>query len=108
MQGDIKSRNLPVIVGEDDHYIQPSKLGASHDRHVDGSDSLGLIEQEATPGRGRRTASSGHVSRDRSLADLEAELEEFAVNPRRAPKCVGAAHLTNYLTNFAIYRWTVV
>jgi hypothetical protein len=32
---------------------------------------------------------------DRGLADLDAELEELAVNPRCAPERVGAAHLTN-------------
>ena len=95
MQGDIKSHNLPAIVGQDDHYIQQPKRCGSHDKHVDGSDTLGLIEQEATQGRGRPTASSHHVLGDRCLADLDAELEEFAVNPRRAPERVGAAHLTN-------------
>ena len=52
MQGDIKSHNLPAIVGQDDHYIQQPKRCGSHDKHVDGSDTLGLIEQEAMPGRG--------------------------------------------------------
>jgi hypothetical protein len=58
MQGDIKSHNLPAIVGQNEHYIQQPKRCSSHDKHVDGSDTLGLIEQEATPGRGRRTASA--------------------------------------------------
>ncbi len=38
---------------------------------------------------------SGHVSRDGRLTDLEAELEEFPVNPRCAPEWVLRAHLPN-------------
>ena len=40
---------------------------------------------------------------DRGLADLGAELEQLAVDPGRAQERIGAAHLTNQLTNFALH-----
>jgi hypothetical protein len=103
MQGDIKSQNLPAIVGQDDHYIQQPKRCASHDKHLDPGDTLGLIEQEATSGRWRRAAFSGHVLGDRAMADLDAQLEELAMDPGRPPKRVGDVPLPNQIPNFVIH-----
>jgi hypothetical protein len=40
------------------------------------------------------------------LADLDTELEKFAVGPRRAPERVCYAHLPNQFTNFSMYQWS--
>jgi hypothetical protein len=40
----------------------------------------------------------------RRLADLDAELENFAVDPRRAPERVGGVHLPSQITSLAINR----
>jgi hypothetical protein len=45
-----------------------------------------VIPQEGAPGRGRRTSSSHHILGDRSLTDLDAELEQLAMDPRRTPE----------------------
>jgi hypothetical protein len=37
------------------------------------------------------------------LADLDAELEQFTVDPGRTPERVGDAHLPNQIPNFAIH-----
>jgi hypothetical protein len=36
------------------------------------------------------------------LADLDTELEQFAVDPARTPERVGDAHLPNRISNLAI------
>jgi len=36
------------------------------------------------------------------LADLDAELEQLTMNPRRTPERVGAAYLPDYFTSLAI------
>src|SRR5208283_4717491 len=46
-----------------------------------------------------------HVLRDGRLADLDAELEQFAVDPECAPERVGAAHLPDQIPNLAIHCW---
>ena len=44
-----------------------------------------------------------HVFGDRGLADVDPELEQFAVNARRAPQRVGQAHFADQLANFQGY-----
>jgi hypothetical protein len=68
-----------------------------------GGDADCLVAQEATPCRRRPSDWSHHVLCDRSLADLKAELQELAVDARRTPEWVGAVHLPDQITNFAIY-----
>jgi hypothetical protein len=45
---------------------------------------------------------SRHVLGDGRLADLDAELQQLAVDARRTPERVGAAHLSDQITNLAI------
>ena len=40
-----------------------------------------------------------HVFGDRGLPDIDAELEEFAVDARRAPEHVGDTHVANELSD---------
>jgi hypothetical protein len=84
--------------------IQQPKRCGRHNEHIDRSNALGLIAQKAAPGLRRRTSSLHHVLGDRRLADLDAELEKFAVDPRRAPEWVGGVHLPNQITSLAIHR----
>jgi hypothetical protein len=55
------------------------------------------------PSRRRPTPSSHHVLSDCGLADLNAELAQFAMDPRRTPKRVGDVHLPNQVSNLASY-----
>jgi hypothetical protein len=103
MFGDGRVNDSPALVGEDDRNVEQPKRCGRHDEHVDGRDAFGVIPQEGAPGRGRSTSSSHHVPGDRRLADLDTELEKFAVGPGRAPERVCYAHLPNQFTNFSMY-----
>jgi hypothetical protein len=37
------------------------------------------------------------------LADLDAEFEQFTVDPGRSPERVGGIHLPNQILSFALY-----
>jgi len=50
-----------------------------------------VAEKSLLPLR-RQTSPSQHVFRNRRLGDIKAELEQLAVNPRRAPKRIFLAH----------------
>src|SRR5208337_4420891 len=76
-----------------------------HDEHIDRSDAFGVITQESPPVLRRCSPPSHHVLRDGRLADLDAELEQFAVDPECAPERVGAAHLPDQIPNLAIHCW---
>jgi hypothetical protein len=69
---DIKSHNLPAIVGQNDHHVKQPKRCGRYDEHIDRSDAGGLIAQKAAPGWRRPTSSSQHVLGDCRLADLDA------------------------------------
>ena len=57
-----------------------------------------MIAQKCLPvGRGGATRARDHVFGDGSLGDLEAELEQFAVDPGSAPPGIGVAHLPDEL-----------
>jgi hypothetical protein len=73
-----------------------------HNEHIDRSDTGGLIAQEAAPGRRRHPWSSHHILGNRGLADLDAELEQLAMDPGPTPERVRGAHLPNQITNLAI------
>jgi len=103
MFGDGGADDLPAIVGQNDHDVEQPKRRGRHNEHVDSGDALGVIPQEGPPVLRRCSPSSHHVLGDRSLADLDAELEQLTVDPGCTPEWVGAAHLPNQIANLAIH-----
>src|SRR5260370_19459929 len=101
MLADIKSHNLPAIMGWDDHNVQQPKRSGRYDEQVDGGNTFGVNAQEATPRRRRRTGSSYHIG-NRRLADLDAELEQLTMDSGRSPERVGGVPLPNQSTNLSI------
>src|SRR5260370_19147496 len=51
-----------------------------------------MVTQEGAPSLGRRSTSLDHVLRDAGLRDLEAELEQLAMDARRTPQLIFRAH----------------
>ena len=106
MLGDGRAYDLPAIVGQNDHHVEQPKRCGCHDEHVDGGDAFRVIAEESPPVLRRWCSSSSHrVLGHRSLADLDAELEQLTVDPGRAPERVGAAHLPDQIPNLAIHCW---
>jgi hypothetical protein len=52
-----------------------------------------MITQEPLPALGRRSSPARHILSDAGLPNVDAELEQFAMNARRTPQWVGNAHL---------------
>src|SRR5215471_15236243 len=63
-----------------------------------------MIAQEGLPPLRRRSSPPRHVLRNRSLSDIDAELEQFAVYPGRTPERVCDAHLADQAANVCRYR----
>src|SRR5437867_10030906 len=53
----------------------------------------GVVLQECSPRLQRRPPRPEHVRRHRRLRDNQAELQQLAVDPRRTPQRIRAAHL---------------
>src|SRR5215210_3581275 len=56
-----------------------------------------MIAKEGLPPLRRRSPPPRHVLGNASLSDVDPELEELAVNPRRSPQRIGNAHLADQL-----------
>jgi len=63
-----------------------------------------MVAEESLPALGRRAPSPGHVLGDAGLADLDAELEQLAMDPRRSPQRIGNAHLADQPSYFGRNR----
>src|SRR6266851_3405438 len=63
-----------------------------HDEHVHGRDVCRVVTEKSFPGLRPPSPTLGHVLGDGRLRDLEAELEQFAVDARRSPKQVLPVH----------------
>jgi len=82
---DIEVDDLSAVMAKHDQGIQDPKRRGCHNEHVDRRDVGHVVVQEATPSRGRGFGPAPQVSSNRGLADLDAELEQFAV-VRGAPQ----------------------
>src|SRR5262249_49472423 len=60
------------------------------------------ITQEGAPSLGRRAKSLHHILRDAGLTDIEAELEQLAMDARRTPQGIFRAHAPNQRAQFRI------
>src|SRR5437764_8748017 len=76
----------------DDKGIEQVEANARNNEQVHGGDIRRVVTQEGAPALGRRSASLDHVLRDARLSDLEAELEQLAMDARRPPQPTFYAH----------------
>src|SRR3979490_3288519 len=65
-----------------------------------------MIAKERPPALGWRVSSLGHVLGHAGLSDIDAELEEFSMDPRRSPQRIGNAHLADKLAYLRCYSWS--
>ncbi len=85
MRCDAKPQNMSPTVPHDQQSIEQAKRDCRHDEHIHRSDPISVIADKGSPPLGRRVSSHDHVFGDAGLADLDAELEQLAMDPRRSP-----------------------
>jgi hypothetical protein len=98
--GDVKMDDPSSTVINNDRGIQQLKRRGRDHEHVDRGDSGHLVPREAAPSRGGSVGVPREVPSDSSLAHLDAELEQFAVDARRAPERIGAVRPTDQGLDF--------
>src|SRR3982075_3652833 len=106
MRCDAKPQNMSPAVPHDQQSIEPAKRDCRHDEHIHRSDPVSVIAEECPPALGRRVSSPDHVLGHAGLSDIDAELEEFSMDPRRSPQRIGNAHLADKLAYLRRYRWS--
>src|SRR5450432_2544530 len=94
--GDAEVKNAAPVVSQDEEDIQNPKRRGGYREEIDRCQRADVVVEEGAPGLGGRLARLGrHEAGHASLADVDAELEQLSVNPRRAPSQVGFGHLAD-------------
>ena len=78
-------QHSPSIVAHYQQAIEQSKRERWDDEEVHRCDAIGVIAQKSPPSLRRRLSAFRHIFSDRSLPDLDPELEELSMNAWRAP-----------------------
>ena len=82
-----KRHPKPSPVAHNDKTIQNLECDRRQDKEVDRRDAVGVIAEKRPPALRRRPRVAAHVTSDRRLGDLEAELEQLTMNTRRSKMC---------------------
>src|SRR6267143_1319786 len=106
MRCDAKPQNLPATVPHNQQAVEQTKRDCRHDEQIHRGDAVGLIAKERPQALGWRVSSLGHVLGYAGLSDINAELEEFSMDPRRSPQRIGNAHLADKLAYLRRYSWS--
>src|SRR6202521_138566 len=106
MRCDAKPQNMSPAVPHDQQSIEQATRDCRHDEHIHRSDPISVISEECPPSLRRRISSPDHVLGHAGLSDIDAELEEFSMDPRRSPQRIGNAHLADELAYLRRYSWS--
>jgi hypothetical protein len=74
---------MSPAVPHDQQSIEQAKRDCRHDEHIHRSDPISVVAKECPPALGRRVSSPDHVLGHAGLSDIDADLEEFSMDPRR-------------------------
>src|ERR1700720_2437116 len=86
--------------------VEQAKRDCRYDEQIHRGDAVGMIAKERPPALGWRVSSLGHVLGHARLSDINAELEEFSMDPWRSPQRIGNAHLADKLAYLRRYSWS--
>src|SRR5215467_4208523 len=100
MRCDIDPDKVSADQPNDDEDIEQIEANGRNNEQVYGGDARCVVA--SAPSLGRRSTSLHHIFRDAGLSDLEAELEQLAMNARRTPQRIFRAHPTDQRAQFRI------
>src|SRR5262249_50432672 len=106
MCGDVEMNDPPSIVSQSQKHVQNLKTNRRHGEEVDRHRGLDVILKEGLPGLRGWLAPACRVLAHAGFADIDAQLEQFAMDTRRTPERILAAHPANQLSNLFRHRWT--
>src|SRR6476659_8186975 len=66
-------------------HIRFSKRDRRHDEQIHRGDDVGMVMKERLPALRRWATSFDHILGHARLSDVDAELEQLSVDPRRSP-----------------------
>src|SRR5260221_11550110 len=106
MRCDVGPNKVSARQPDDDQTVEQIKANGWNNEQVHGGDVRRVVTQEGAPSLGWRSTSLDHVLRDARLSDLEAELEQLAMNARRTPQRIFHAHPPDQCAQISIDLWS--
>src|SRR3984893_9755101 len=89
---DVDPDEVSAVESDNDEGIEQVETDSWNSEQVHGGNVRRVVTQEGPPSLAGRRPSFDHVLGDARLRDLNPELEQFAVDARRAPKRIFEAH----------------
>jgi hypothetical protein len=86
--GDVGPDQMASLKMDNRQSIQKLEADGPHNEQIDSGDVRRVIAKEGFPALRRRPTSSHHVFGYRRLSDVDAELEQLAMDARRTPERV--------------------
>ena len=100
MLGHVEVDDAPAMVGEHDEDEEHAQARGGHREEIEGDQVADMVGEERAPGLRRLGAPLRHQPGDGALGDVDAELQEFAMDSGRAPQGIRRGH--SFLTRAAI------
>src|ERR1700736_4281484 len=100
VRGHSQPQDLAAIVMQYQQPVEQSEGDCRNHEQVDRRDAVGVIMKERLPPLGRWSPSPRHILCNGGLSDIDAELENLAMNPWCAPQWAGEPDLANELKDF--------
>src|SRR5262252_626044 len=104
--GHTQPQKLAAGMLQDQISIQQPKRDRRDYEQIHRRNAVRVIAKKRLPSLGWRTPSPRHVLCNGGLPDIDAKLEQFAVDPRCSPKRVRDAHVANELANVRRCLWS--
>ena len=98
--GHRKPQQLPPFVAENEKCKELLKRNRRDNEQIDRRKAFRMIVNEGLPGLQRPAPPGHHVDRNRGLGDIDAQLEQFAVDLGGAPPRVLETHSSNEVAHF--------
>ena len=99
--GHIEVQDATPVMGQNQKYVKDLEPDGGHGEEVDRDQLLGMVLQEGAPSLRRRFAAAHHIFADTALRDVDAQLEQFAVDAGCTPTGILPADLANQISDFA-------
>jgi len=96
----------PTIMGQHQEHKEQAEGRRGDNEEVRGNQLMHVIPEEGLPGLGGRSTRTNQVLCHGGFTDIDAELEQFAMDARCTPTGIGQAHLSDEIANFASCTWS--
>ena len=104
--GDVEVEDAAPSVAEDDEAVEDAKGDRRDRKEVDAGSGAHMVAQKGAPGLRGRFVPPRHVLGNRGLGDGDAELEQLAMDSRRAPAGVLCGDATDECSQIGFDRGT--